>query len=69
MDTPKYDHPNGLVQSACKSGAMVSTLLIPGDTAIVTMFDFCALEFATGIVLLLTSVLGIWAAGRASKTR
>lgn len=57
-------------RSALNSGAIVSDLLIPGDTETATIFDFWLFWLTTGTVLLPSSVLGTWAAeGKASRIR
>ena len=57
-------------RSAFNRGAMMSDRLIPGQTEMATIFDFCDFSLITGIVLALSSVLGTWPPdGRASRTR
>lgn len=69
MMVPRYENPDGEVQSALNKGAMVSVLLNPGDTLTATMLDFWTLGLTIGIVLDASSVLGICAVGRASRMR
>lgn len=54
---PVIVEPPGEAQSALRRGAIVSTLLIPGETLTATIFDFWTFELTTGTALD-SSVLG-----------
>lgn len=68
MMVPVQEAP-AMVGSAFKSGAMVSERLMPGQTEITTIFEFCDFWLTTGTVLVLSSVLGTWPEGSASRIR
>jgi hypothetical protein len=55
---PTTVEPPGDAQSALSNGAIVSSLLIPGETLTATILDFWTFELTTGMALDASSVLG-----------
>lgn len=55
--TPRLENREESVQSAAKSGEIVSDLLNPGETDTQTMLDLCSFAFTTGTMF--SSAFGV----------